>query len=353
MKFTRFFFTFALFFSGIFLHNAEARMKNIAIIGVGGTISGAGDSAIGAKYSASKLAIDKVVGNAGDITKLANIRAEQLMQVGSEDLNNVLWLKIAKRVNEVLSRGDVDGVVITHGTDTLEETAYFLNLVVKSKKPVVLVGAMRPSTSLSADGPMNLYNAVAVASSDVAFGKGVLVVFNDNIFAARDVTKAHTTNPAAFQSNNFAAIGYVNYGKTEIYYSPSRIHTTQSIFDVRKLNELPKVDIIYAYANHEGSVIDQLIASGAKAIIVASVGDGNIYKDSLQKLITAKKQGIFVVKSARTGAGVVFPNVEIDDDGFGFVTADNLNPQKARILMMLALTKTQNLEKIKKIFATY
>lgn len=337
----------------IFSLPVNAAQKNILILATGGTISGAGDSATGSKYSSSKLTIDRIIKNTPGLANLANIEAEQFIQIGSQDMDNATWLKIAKKVNEVLAQRKIDGIVITHGTDTLEETAYFLNLVAKSKKPVVIVGAMRPSTSLSADGALNLYNAVALAASDAAIGKGVLVLMNDEVFAARDVTKSSTNNVASFKANNSGPIGYVHYGKPQIYYEPLRRHSFNSEFNVKKLSELPKVDIIYSYVDQDGSVVDSLIAAGTKAIIVAGVGDGNVSKVVLQKLSDASKKGILIVRSARVGNGFTVPNVEFSDDELGFVTADNLSPQKARILAMMALTKTNDLAEIKRFFAAY
>lgn len=353
MKIIKIFTFLSLLSLGFFPQNSQAKAKHIVVIATGGTISGTGESAVGAKYSPGQLTAEKIINDISGISNLAKIETEQLLQISSQDLTSELWLKIAKRVNEILERKNVDGVVITHGTDTLEETAYFLNLTIKSKKPVILVGSMRPSTSLSADGPMNLYNAVALASSDKAIGKGVLVLMNDEIFAARDVTKTSTINVASFQARSGGAIGYVYYGKTEIYYQPLRTNTSNSIFEIKKLSDLPKVDIIYGYTNHESSVVDQLVASGSKAIILAGVGDGNISKETLQSLVEAGNQGVLVVRSSRVGSGLVIPNVEINDDKFGFLTADNLSPQKARILAMLALTKTDNAAKIQEIFGSY
>lgn len=343
----------ALLLVNFYPQNSEAKMKNIAIIATGGTISGTGDSASESKYSSAKITINDIIASVPNISKLANITTEQLLQIGSENMNNEAWLKIAKRVNEVLDKKDIDGVVITHGTDTIEETAYFLNLVIKSKKPIIMIGSMRPSTSISADGPLNLYNAVAVAASDEAINKGVLVVFNDNIYTARDVSKISTTNVAAFESTNFGPIGNVYYGKTRIYYNPIRSHTSKSIFDINDLKSLPKVDIIYGYPNHDGSVIDQLINSETKGIIYAGVGNGNIYKETLEKLINASKNNIMVVRGSRVGSGFVVPNNEINDDEYKFVTSDNLTPQKARILLMLSLTKTNDYKKIQDIFWNY
>ncbi len=331
----------------------NANAKNIVILATGGTISGAGSSSTGAQYTPGKIDIDQVVKTIPGITKLAGIKAEQIMQVASQDMTSATWLEISKKVNEMLAMPAVEGVVITHGTDTIEETAYFLNLTIKSKKPVVIVGSMRPGTSLSADGPLNLYNAVALASSDAAFDKGVLVMFNDEIFAARDVAKTHATNVAAFKSNNSGAMGFVHYGKPEIYYSSLRKHTYNTEFNIKKTTSLPKVDIVYAYAGSDSSAIDHFVEVGSKAIIVAGVGDGNIDKFSLEKLKAAAKKGVIVVRSAHLGSGAVVRNSEINDNEFGFVTADNLSPQKARILTMLALTKTNNIKQIQEMFMKY
>ena len=333
--------------------DSEARMKNIAIIATGGTISGTSESANEAKYTSAKITVDSIIASVPNISKLANIKSEQLLQIGSENMNDEAWIKIAKKVDELVNKKDVDGIVVIHGTDTIEETAYFLNLVIRNKKPIILVGSMRPSTSISADGPLNLYNAVAVAASDDAINKGVLVVFNDNIYSARDVSKTSTTNVAAFEALNFGPIGNVHYGKTRIYYNPIRNHTSKSMFDISDLELLPKVDIVYGYANHNSAIIEQLINSGTKGIIYAGVGDGNIYKDTLAKLIDVSKNGAILVRSSRVGSGFVVPNAEINDDEYKFVTADNLSPQKARILLMLSLTKTNDYKKIQDIFWNY
>lgn len=345
MKFLQTLLVFSLLFLSQNLH-----AKNIKIIATGGTIVGAGDSSVGAKYSSSKLGIEKIIKTVPNLDKLANVEAEQLMQVGSQDLQNSDLLKISKKVNELLAKASIDGVVITHGTDTLEETAYFLNLTIKSKKPVVLVGAMRPATSLSADGSLNIYNAVALASSEIAHNKGALVMMNDEIFAAREATKTNTINVAAFKGG---AIGFVNYGKVEIYFEPLRAHTAQSEFNVKKITTLPKVDILYAHQNQDAGMVDYLVDAGAKAIIVAGVGDGNVSKEVLQKLAQARKSGVVIVRSSRVGGGAVIANSEINDDELDFVVADNLNPQKARILTMLALTKTTDVKKIREMFLRY
>ncbi|MES2678049.1 MAG: type II asparaginase [Pseudomonadota bacterium] len=327
--------------------------KNITILATGGTIAGSGLAADQSNYEPAKISADVLVNSVAGIKKLANIKAEQILAIGSQDIEDADWLKIARRTNELLNQEDVDGVVITHGTDTLEETAYFLNLVVNSQKPVVLVGSMRPSTALGADGAINLYNAVALAVDYQAIGKGVLVVIADKIFAARDVAKINTVAVEAFGAPNAGAIGQICYGKAQIYYQPTRTHTKNSEFKIAEISNLPKVDIVQMYAGFDAGVIDYLVSAKSQAIIVASLGNGNFYKDALPKLIAAAKSGIVIIKSSRAGAGTVVLNGEINDDEYGFLSAGNLSAQKARILAKLALTQTNNLEKIKEIFDNY
>lgn len=328
-------------------------LKNITILATGGTIAGKGAAADQANYDPAKITADELVDSVEGIRKLANIKAEQVLSIGSQNIQDSDWLKLAKRCDELLKKDDVDGVVITHGTDTLEETAYFLNLVIDSGKPVVLVGSMRPGTALGADGAINLFNAVALAANDQARNKGVLVVIADKIFAARDVAKVNTVAVEAFDAPNAGPIGQICYGNAEIYYQSTRTHTKNSEFKIANINELPKVDIVQMYAGFDAGVIDYLVSAKSKAIIVASLGNGNFYKDALPKLIAAAKAGIIIIKSSRAGSGTVVLNGEINDSEHGFLTAGNLSAQKARILAKLALTKTNNLEEIKEIFNNY
>ena len=269
-------------------------------------------------------------------------------------MNNEYWLKLAKRINELLAQDDVDGIVITHGTDTIEETAYFLNLVVKSRKPVVIVGAMRPSTAISADGPVNLYNATILAASEAAVGKGVLVVLNDQINGAREVTKTNTANADTFRSWELGFLGYMQDNKPHFYRQSTRRHTADTEFDVSKLDALPAVDIVYGYANMNRTAVDAFVAAGDKGIIHAGVGDGSLARPAVEPaLIDARKKGVIIVRSSRVGNGIVARNGEAKDDDLDFVVSDTLNPQKARILLMLALTKTNNTKEIQRMFYTY
>jgi L-asparaginase/glutamin-(asparagin-)ase len=297
--------------------------------------------------------VQRLIQAVPELAKVANVTGEQVFQIASENMTNEHWLTLSKRVNVLLAQPNVDGIVITHGTDTLEETAYFLNLTVKSRKPVVLVGAMRPSTALSADGPINLYNAVLLAGSPDAIGKGVLVAMNDQIQSGRDVSKSSTSAPDAFRSPELGTLGYFQAGKPYFYRQVVRKHTVDSEFDVSKLDALPQVDIAYAYANVGPAAVDAFIASGAKGIIHAGVGNGSLAAKVLPALKSARAKGAVVVRASRVGQGILARNGEANDDELDFVVADTLNPQKARILLMLALTKTSSTRDIQRMFYTY
>jgi L-asparaginase len=268
-------------------------------------------------------------------------------------MNDEVWLKLARRINELVAKSDVDGIVITHGTDTIEESAYFLNLVVKSKKPVVLTAAMRPSTALSADGPLNFYNAVAVAANKEAVGRGVLVVVNDWIHGASSLTKTSTTAVQTFLSPVRGLIGTVAYGDAEWYRGPVGKNTADSDFSLDKVTALPRVDIIMAYENMDGALIDAAVASGAKGIVIAGVGNGNMTEGALKALSAQAKKGIICVRSSRVATGNVGRNVEVDDDKMGLVASLDLNPQKSRVLLRLALTQTKDPKVIQKYFVDY
>jgi L-asparaginase len=268
-------------------------------------------------------------------------------------MNDEVWLKLARRINELVAMPDVDGIVITHGTDTIEETSYFLNLVVKSKKPVVLTAAMRPSTALSADGPLNFYNAVAVAANKEAAGRGVLVVINDWIHGASSLTKTSTTAIQTFMSPLRGLIGIVAYGEAEWYRGPVGRNTADSDFSLDGVRELPRVDIIMAHENMDGALIDAAAAAGAKGIVIAGVGNGNMTEAALKALSAQAKKGVVCVRSSRVTTGNVGRNVEVDDDKLGLVASLDLNPQKSRVLLRLALTRTKDPKQIQRYFVEY
>ncbi|AQW84443.1 asparaginase II [Campylobacter pinnipediorum subsp. pinnipediorum] len=332
---------------------ASFAKPTVYILATGGTIAGSGSGALDSSYTSGTVTVDKLISAVPEINKIATIKGEQISNIGSQEMNNEVWLKLASRVNELLVNGNADGVVITHGTDTMEETAYFLNLVVKSDKPIVMVGAMRNSSSLSADGPLNLFNAVNVAIDKNSIGKGVVVVMNDEIHAAREVTKTNTTSVSTFKSPNSGKIGTVFYGKVKYYMNPIRKHTLNSDFDIANIKELPRVDIIYSHTNDNADFVNTALKNNAKGIISAGMGNGNPYPSVLNALFDGVKNGVIVVRDSRVGSGETTLNGEVDDDKYGFITSDNLNAQKARVLLMLALTKTNDKDKIAKIFETH
>lgn len=325
----------------------------IYILATGGTIAGSGSGALDTSYTSGTVTVDKLIAAVPEINKIATIKGEQISNIGSQEMNNEVWFKLANRVNELLTSGKADGVVITHGTDTMEETAYFLNLVVKSDKPIVMVGAMRNSGSLSADGPLNIYNAVNVAMCKKAVGKGVMVVMNDEIHAAREVTKTNTTAVDTFKSPNSGKIGTVFYGNVKFYMNPVRKHTVNSAFDITKIKELPRVDIIYSHSNDNPDFVNLAVKNGAKGIINAGMGNGNPFPSALEALGEAVKGGVVVVRDSRVGSGETTLNGEVDDGKYGFLASDNLNAQKARVLLMLALTQTTDKAKIQELFLTH
>jgi len=326
-------------------------LPSITILATGGTIAGGGESATQSSYTAGKLGVDALLNAVPQLKQLANVQGEQLVSIGSQDMNDQVWLTLAKKINADCAK--TDGFVITHGTDTLEETAYFLDLTVKCDKPVVMVGAMRPATAMSADGPFNLYNAVLTAADPQSANLGVLVAMNETVLDARDATKTSTTAVQAFQSPNFGPLGYIHNGKIDYQRTPQRKHTTATPFDISKLDTLPKVGIIYNYANASDAPAKALIAEGYQGIISAGVGNGNLYKTVFDTLASAAHHGVAVVRASRVPGGATTEDAEVDDAKYGFVAAGALNPQKARVLLQLALTQTKDARQIQQLFNQY
>ena len=329
------------------------KKANVVILATGGTIAGAAASGTQAAYTSGAVTIDAMIAAVPGIKDMANIKGEQISNVGSQDMSFEIMLKLAKRINELMKQSDVDGIVITHGTDTMEETAFFLNLVVKGDKPVVMVGSMRPSTAVSADGPLKLYNAVGVAVDPNASGRGVLVVMNDWIHGAHSLTKTSTTAIQTFMSPLRGVVGVASYGKNDFYNTPQWKHTSASEFDVTGVNKLPRVDIVFACADMPPDLIDASVTNGAKGIVIAGVGNGNMNKASLDAAANAVKKGVVVVRSTRVATGTVGRNVEVNDDELGFIASDELNPQKARLLLSLALLKPRSKTELQNLFSTY
>jgi L-asparaginase len=326
---------------------------NVVILATGGTIAGAAATGTQAGYTSGAVTIDTMLAAVPGISDLANLKGEQISNVGSQDMSFEIMLKLAKRINELAKSGSVDGFVITHGTDTMEETAFFLNLTVKTDKPVVLVGSMRPSTAVSADGPLNLYNAVGVAADPEARGRGVLVVMNDWIHGAHSLTKTSTTAVQTFMSPLRGLVGVASYGKNDFFTKPAWKHTTHSEFNIDQVTALPRVDVIFGSADMSPDLIDCAVEKGARGIVVAGVGNGNMNKASVEAAAKAVKKGVVVVRSSRVATGAVGRNVELNDDELGFIASDELNPQKARILLSLALLQKRSPDQVQHLFYTY
>ena len=328
-------------------------LPRIKVLATGGTIAGAQTTQADAGYKSGTFSVDDLIKAVPQLKNIAELSGEQVANIGSQTMNYEVWLKLAKRVNEVLQSDDVDGVVITHGTDTMEETGYFLTLVVKSDKPVVLTGSMRPSTAMSADGPLNIYNAVAIAADPGARGRGVLVTVDDDIHSGHDIVKTHTTDVGTMSSNEPGLVGATLFGKQTWYRTPAQIHTAKSEFSVNGVNALPRVDIIYAHANMSPDIITSAAANGAKGLVIAGVGDGNMTSPAVEALKSVIAKGVVVVRSSRTNGGIIRRNIELDDDKLGTVASIELNPAKARVLLQLALLKTKDAKKIQDYFNRY
>jgi L-asparaginase len=315
---------------------AATNLPRILVLATGGTIAGQADPRTSGAYKSGQITGEQLVQSVPGLDKLASVNAEQISSIGSQDMNDKVWFALASRIQQAFDKNEADGVVITHGTDTLEETAFFLDNVIKGDKPVVIVGSMRPATAVSADGPGNLYEAVEVAADPRSRGRGVMAVLNDKIEPARSVTKTNTTSIETFASPNGGPIGYVDTagGIRFMAQASSPKHTTYAL---PASEPLPRVEIIYSHANMDAVPIDDAISHGAKGIVLAGVGDGNTSKQALEALEAAAKKGIVIVRSTRVRSGFVTRDVEVDDDKNGFVVSEDLNPQKARVLTQLLI----------------
>ena len=332
----------------------QEALRYVRVVATGGTIAGraAGPGQLSG-YRSGVIPVEELLAVVPDINEIANVSAEQYSNVGSTSLLPSDWLALAQRINVLFTEGvdghAVDGVVVTHGTDALEETAYFLNLTVRSDKPVVIVGAMRPATAVSADGPLNLMNAIQVAADERARGRGALVVLNQEINAARDATKTNALRVQTFQSRVWGALGTVDPDGPVFYRRLEKRHTADSEFDVSGLSaeELPRVDISYTYNGADGTDIRAFAAAGARGVIIAGSGGGATTRAQSEAADEVAEQGVIVVRSSRTGSGRV-------RGGRGnSVAADDLTPQKARILLMVALAHTDDPAELRRIFTSY
>ena len=319
---------------------AQARLPAVHVIGTGGTIGSAGNYWTG---DPTRVPIAQLVKIAG-IERVATVTSEQLWNVGSSAIGPAQWLELSRHVSDVLqSRPDLAGVVITHGTDTMEETAYFLDLTVGGERPVVVTGSMRPSDMPGADGPANLYYAIRSAADAGARGRGTMVLMDDRLFAARDVTKTNSTRLETFQAPERGALAIAD--PEGLFFHRPSAGRSKAQFDIGGVQALPRVDIVYSYGGADSVAIDALVAAGAKGLVVAGVGRGGSTPSQTSALQRAAKRGVVVVASTRTGSGRVPVG-----DGEDVIGSGDLNPQKARVLLTLALTKTTDPAEVARIF---
>lgn len=332
----------------------DGGLPSIAVLATGGTIAGEQANLDSHAYRAGAVAVDALLAAAPGLTKLARVQAEQIANVGSQNMTHAVWAALARRIDTLCADPTIDGVVITHGTDTLEETAYFLSLVIRHDKPVVLTGAMRPATAVGADGPANLYNAVALACSAAARGRGALVVMNEDIHYAREVQKIACAGINAFASPNRGRAGVMRGAQAHFFSVNDTVHGRRSQLSTDGLDHAawPRVEVVYGGVDLGDEMID-FLAARVQGIILAGVGDGNASDTALRALERAAARGVAVVRSSRTGSGRVARNVELDDDAMGSIAAGELNPQKARILLMLALIRTSDRAQIQEFFDQY
>jgi L-asparaginase type II len=320
-------------------------LPQVHVIGTGGTIGSGGDYWHG---NSTRIPIEQLVQIPG-IEEFATVTTEQMWNVGSSSIGPSRWLELERRVADLFhARKDLAGIVITHGTDTMEETAYFLDLTVPDRRPVVVTGSMRPSNMPGADGPANLLNAVRVAADPNARGRGTMVLMDDRLFAAREVTKTNTTRLETFQAPERGALAIVD--PVGIFYHRPADRGDKPPFDVSKLDQLPRVDVVYVYPGADSVAIDAFVAAGARGLVIAGAGRGATTPEQRRALEQARDRGVVIVISSRTGSGPVPVGEGDGDDGGRAIGAGDLNPQKARVLLMLALTRTSDPKEVARIF---
>ncbi|MCH8108255.1 MAG: asparaginase [Chloroflexi bacterium] len=335
---------------------AEERRPRVYLIGTGGSISFVGRERtdyINYSYDNKHLTIQELLDRVPEVNEWAEVRAEQFLNVGSTEVGPSHWLALAKRINTIFREDpEAAGVAITHGTATLEETAYFLNLTVKGRNPVVVTGAMRPPTGMGTDTDVNLMDCIRVAAAPQSAGRGVLTVLNNEIQAARDVTKTDSYRLETFRSNQLGLLGYADSdGEVVFYRTTTKAHTQDTEFDLEDVAELPRVDIAFSYAGADGLLVDALAGAGVPGIVAAGLGSGGSPPAFMAALRKAMERGVKVVIATQVGNGRVMRTRRFDEAGY--IAADNLSPKKARILLMLALTRTSQSEEIQRMMLTY
>lgn len=325
-------------------------MKTIAIIATGGTIAGTGKDGKTVAYHAGEIGVEEIINSIPKIEKVAKLRCYQLCNLDSNEMNKEVWMQLSNTINSLVLEEEIDGIVVTHGTDLIEETAYYLTLTLNTNKPVVLTGAMRPATATSADGPFNLYQAVNLASSDLARGKGVMVLFSNTIFSGKDVQKINNFKIDAFGQKASGCLGYMQDEEVYFFSETFKKHTSNSMF-AGNYKTLPNVAIAYFFGGADSTILNHLAEKNEGIVIVGS-GSGNYSQAWLKSINELSEKGIVFVRFSRVSEGIVF-NDKIFDSNEYCIASNTLSGQKARVLLMLALKKTKNREEIKKIFNEY
>lgn len=325
-----------------------SQLPRLCVLATGGTIAGAGETPEGKGYRSAALLVEDLLRDVPQVHELAQLTGEQIAQVGSQDLTPKEWLLLARAADSQLRSG-IDGVIVTHGTDTLEETAFFLDLVLEHDAPIVVTGAMRPATGLSADGPRNLLDSVRVARSKEARGRSVLVVLDESIHTARGVTKTNTSHVSTFQSPDFGAAGAIVGGRPVFFRRVPHVAQRPKV-DLTGVDSLPRVDVLYVCAGMSPDLVHSSIAAGAEGLVLAGVGNGNAPASVVDALTEVAASGIPVVRSTRSGSGFVARDVEIDDSARGLVAAGALGPAKARVLLMVSMLSGRDADSLQSRF---
>lgn len=318
----------------------------VVVLATGGTIAGVGEYGKSTVYSSGMISGDDLVAAIPQIRSVANVETVQVCNINSDDITDQHWIRMARMINTLAQQNNVAGFVVTHGTDTMEETAYFLNLTVKTKKPVVLTGSMRPSTAFSADGPMNLYQSICVAANPMSCGRGVMMVFSDTVYSARSVVKSSTYSMTAMSGGTFGAIGIIRDGEVYFYETTAKRHTVDTEFDVSAIEKLPRVSIVFFHADADVRLLS-FAAAVSEGVVLAGAGAGEyslMYKDEIMRI------GIPVVISSRIDDGIITQKSLMCPST---IAANTLQPQKAAVLLRLALTITKDHDELVRIFSTY
>lgn len=335
--------------------SATKALPRVALIATGGTIDSLGTDRLDLAWyieRGERLAPGELRAGVPELAEIAAIEEIPFRRLPSHALVTSDWIDLVGTIHDVFASGRAEGLVLMHGTNTLEETAYFLTLTLKTDRPVVLIGAMRPASALSADGPLNLLNAVRVAADPNSVGRGVLVVLNDTIHSARDVTKTATYRLDAFRDRDLGPLGYADAdGRVVYYHRTARRHTTETEFDLRQTTDLPRVDIVVSHVGADGTMIDAAVAAGARGIVSAGTGAGRPTPAEDEALTRASEHGVVICQATRVGSGRVVRSPSLARRGF--VAADNLQPWKARILLALALSRRADPTEIQRMFDTY